>query len=94
MRRTDGSIRGFESDQERRTAGELSPRKLKSNEAHYLQPAMDHLLANSEKAVPEAGAEPVEVDEEDDDEGLKAHIKKLGGAVNDEEMVAKVSKRL
>ena len=52
---------------------------------------MDHVLANSETPVPEAGAEPMDIDEDDDKEGLEAHIKKLGGSVNDEEMVAKVS---
>lgn len=57
------------------------------------QPAMDHILANSDSPVPEAseqgaGGAANEVDEDEDDEGLKAHIAKLGG---DEGMVAKVS---
>ena len=33
---------------------------------------MDHLLANSEKPIPEADKE------EDDEEGLQAHIAKMG----------------
>jgi hypothetical protein len=55
---------------------------------------MDHILANSDNPVPDAseqgasGAAGDDVDEDDDDEGLKAHIAKLGG---DEGLVAKVS---
>ena len=33
---------------------------------------MDHLLANSEKPIPEAD------EEEEDEEGLQAHIAKMG----------------
>lgn len=54
---------------------------------------MDHLLANTDNPVPEASEQGAsgdggDIDEDDDDEGLKAHIAKLGG---DEGLVAKVS---
>ncbi|OCF60965.1 DNA-binding protein [Kwoniella mangroviensis CBS 10435] len=58
---------------------------LKATKNSGLQPAMDHLLENSEKPIPEA----VEA-EEDDEEAVKANIKKIeSGAVDDSDLVAK-----
>lgn len=51
-----------------------------------LQPAMDHLLANADKPIPESMDEQID---EDDEEAVRAHIKKLGGAVDDSDAVAK-----
>ncbi|WVR06777.1 hypothetical protein IAU60_003812 [Kwoniella sp. DSM 27419] len=68
---------------------------LRATKNSGLQPAMDHLLENSEKPVPDpsssapgTGAGADEVDEDDED-AVKAHIKKMGGDVNDSDMVAK-----
>ncbi|RXK35574.1 DNA-binding protein [Tremella mesenterica] len=44
---------------------------------------MDHLLGNAEKPIPEAQSE---IPEDEDEEGLKAHIAKVGGG---EELVAR-----
>ncbi|WVQ67314.1 uncharacterized protein L199_005510 [Kwoniella botswanensis] len=58
---------------------------LKATKNSGLQPAMDHLLENSEKPIPEA----VEA-EEDDEEAVKANIKKIeSGAVDDSDLVAR-----
>lgn len=59
------------------------------------QPAMDHLLANSENPIPPAdqqlkGSEADDFDEEDTD-ALAAHIKSKGGTVKDEDLQARVS---
>ncbi|ODN72711.1 hypothetical protein L202_08149 [Cryptococcus amylolentus CBS 6039] len=51
-----------------------------------LQPAMDHLLNNSDKPIPAAATEEVD---EDDEDAVKAHIEKLGGTVDDSDAVAK-----
>ncbi|AFR97249.1 DNA-binding protein [Cryptococcus neoformans C23] len=59
---------------------------LRATNKAGLQPAMDHLLANSDKPIPEAMGEQVD---EDDEEAVEAHIKKLGGAVDDSDAVAK-----
>nr|XP_031859487.1 uncharacterized protein CI109_005135 [Kwoniella shandongensis]KAA5526559.1 hypothetical protein CI109_005135 [Kwoniella shandongensis] len=65
---------------------------LKATKNAGLQPAMDHLLANSENPIPDlssatgTGAEDVD---EDDEDAVKAHIKKMGGEVNDTDLVAK-----
>ena len=56
---------------------------------------MDHILANTDNPVPAAdaqGAETAPVDEDEDEEGLQAHIKKMGG--EGEDLVAKVSRRV
>ncbi|WWC94552.1 hypothetical protein V866_001398 [Kwoniella sp. B9012] len=58
---------------------------LKATKNSGLQPAMDHLLENSEKPIPEA----VEA-EDDDEEAVKANIKKIeSGAVDDSDLVAR-----
>jgi hypothetical protein len=57
---------------------------------------MDHILANSDNPIPAADAQGAEApagdDEDEDEEGLKAHIKKMGG--EGEDLVAKVSSHL
>ncbi|WWC89065.1 uncharacterized protein L201_003983 [Kwoniella dendrophila CBS 6074] len=60
---------------------------LKATKNSGLQPAMDHLLENSEKPIPEAG----EADEEEDEDSVKANIKKIesGGTVDDSDLVAR-----
>ncbi|WVQ79657.1 hypothetical protein IAT38_001757 [Cryptococcus sp. DSM 104549] len=62
---------------------------LKATKKAGLQPAMDHLLANADKPIPEpsAGTEAEDVDEDDED-AVKAHIKKMGGEV-DTDLVAR-----
>ncbi|WRT66668.1 uncharacterized protein IL334_003628 [Kwoniella shivajii] len=55
---------------------------LKATRSSGLQPAMDHLLANSEKPIPEA-------EDDEDEESVKASIKKIEGGVDDSELVAK-----
>ncbi|WVF71151.1 hypothetical protein IAT40_005949 [Kwoniella sp. CBS 6097] len=71
---------------------------LRATKNSGLQPAMDHILENSDKAIPDsseqggsgagtgAGAEDVD---EDDEDAVKAHIKKMGGEVNDSQLVAR-----
>ncbi|ADV23763.1 DNA-binding protein [Cryptococcus gattii E566] len=59
---------------------------LRATNKPGLQPAMDHLLANADKPIPEAMDEQID---EDDEEAVRAHIKKLGGAVDDSDAVAK-----
>jgi hypothetical protein len=56
---------------------------------------MDHLLNNADKAIPEGGADysPADVDDDDED-AAQAHIKKMGGNVDDADLVAKVRPRL
>lgn len=49
---------------------------------------MDHLLANADGPVPEAGAAGEGDEDEDEDEQLKLHIKKTGAS---DEPVANVS---
>lgn len=54
---------------------------------------MDHILANTDNPVPAADSQGGEAatgdDEDEDEEGLKAHIKKMGGDAG-EDLVAKV----
>ncbi|WWC62199.1 uncharacterized protein I303_104794 [Kwoniella dejecticola CBS 10117] len=60
-------------------------RALKATKNSGLQPAMDHLLANSEKPIPTA-----EEEEDEDEESVKANIKKIeSGNVDDSDLVAK-----
>jgi hypothetical protein len=52
------------------------------------QPAMDHLLNNSDNPVPSAADQPEEADSADEEsEDLKIHVKKTGAS---EELMAKV----
>ena len=59
---------------------------------------MDHLLANSDNPIPapdQQGPAPAGDDEDEDDkEALAAHIKKMGGTVNEDDLVAKVRSKL
>lgn len=56
--------------------------------ANPVQPAMDHVLENSEKPVPTAEEQNADaVDDDDDAEALAAHIKKTGAS---DEQIAKV----
>ncbi|KAK4687826.1 UBX domain-containing protein 1/4, partial [Tremellales sp. Uapishka_1] len=84
------------SDKEQLAAMGFEPARiewaLKATKNAGLQPAMDHLLGNSEKPVPAAGEQgkkDAEMDEdEDDQEALAAHVKKMGGkegSENDQE---------
>lgn len=57
---------------------------------------MDHLLANSENPIPEPG-QPDEAGkdddlDEDDTDAVATHIRKMGGTVNDADMVAQASR--
>lgn len=48
---------------------------------------MDHLINNSDKPIPapdQQGSTKPSEEDEDDDEGLKAHVKKMGGAEGSE----------
>lgn len=53
------------------------------------QQAMDHLLNNADKPVPEDGSGGDHDDDDDEEAGI-AHIKKMGESVDDSELVAKV----
>ncbi|KAK8864686.1 hypothetical protein IAR55_001938 [Kwoniella newhampshirensis] len=65
---------------------------LKATKNSGLQPAMDHLLANADSPIPElsssAGTGIEDVDEDDED-AVKAHIKKMGGDADAPDLVAK-----
>ncbi len=53
---------------------------------------MDHLVNNADKPLPSADASEATADDDEDDEGLKAHVKKMGGAEGSEnDLQAKVS---
>ena len=58
---------------------------------------MDHLIANSENPIPppdqQGGTTSTSADDvdEDDQDAVAAHIKKMGGTVNDADMVAQAS---
>ncbi|KAK1923979.1 DNA-binding protein [Papiliotrema laurentii] len=60
---------------------------LKATKNAGLQPAMDHLINNADNPIPSSTAE--DVDEDDDDDAVHAHIKKMGGTVDDSDLVAK-----
>ena len=59
------------------------------------QPAMDHLLENSDNAIPDpstqttSGADGENLDEDDQD-AVTAHIKKMGGTVTESDLVPRV----
>ncbi|KAI9639116.1 ubiquitin-related domain-containing protein [Dioszegia hungarica] len=54
---------------------------LKATKRSGLQPAMDHLLNNSDNPVPSDSAQPEDVDSADEDsEELKIHVKKTGAS--------------
>ncbi|ORY26338.1 ubiquitin-related domain-containing protein [Naematelia encephala] len=68
---------------------------LKATSNAGLQPAMDHLLANSDNPIPAADQQAAssssaneDFDEEDTD-ALAAHIKSKGGSIKDDDLVAK-----
>jgi hypothetical protein len=79
--------RGAQGDQERRVAGGTVARCQQLT----IQPAMDHLINNADNPIPSSTAEDVD---EDDDDAVHAHIKKMGGTVDDSDLVAKVGRTL
>ncbi|RSH89053.1 hypothetical protein EHS25_002715 [Saitozyma podzolica] len=79
------------SDKEQLLAMGFEPARidwaLKATKNSGLQPAMDHVLENSEKPVPTAEEQNIDVADDDDDaEALAAHIKKTGAS---DEQIAK-----
>ena len=51
---------------------------------------MDHLINNAERPIPDPSTLSAEGIDEDDDDAVKAHIKKMGRSVDDSDLVAKV----